>query len=107
MKKINTKYITLHFPLLHIDVKEREQYDKVIEEYNEFRKELFAESDVERMLHELQDVVQAYLTLLVLKAKTFSIDNTEASERVAVVVEQANQDHRKKIERYKADRGWE
>ena len=107
MRTSKTDYITLHFPLLHIDSNERKQYDKVIEEYNEFRKELFSESDVDRMLHELQDVVQAYLTLLVLKAKMFSIDRREAAERVAAVVEQANQDHRKKIERYKAERGWE
>lgn len=106
MTRTPIDYVTLHFPLLHIEHSERQQYDKLVEEYNEFRKELFAESDIDRMLHELQDVVQAYITLLVIKAKPFSIDRRETVERVLALVEQANQDHRKKIERYKAERGW-
>ncbi len=106
MKQSRHQYVTLHFPILHIDTTEREQYDKVVEEYNEFRKELFSESEPERMLHELQDIVQAYVTLLCVKAKPFSIDEREVADKVSDILDQANQDHRKKIERYKADRGW-
>lgn len=107
MNKTRIDHVTLHFPLLHIEQSERQQYEKLVEEYNEFRKELFAESDIDRMLHELQDVVQAYMTLLVIKAKPFSIDKRETVERVLALVEQANQEHRKKIERYKVERGWQ
>lgn len=106
MKRFDTRYVTLHFPLLHIDIGEREQYDKVVEEYNEVRKELFDESAPDRMLHELQDIIQAYLTLLCVKAKPYSVDSLEVSDRVRDLVEEANQEHRKKIERYKAERGW-
>jgi Ribonuclease G/E len=106
VKKTETNYVTLHFPLLHIDTTERLQYDKVVEEYNEVRKELFSESPPEKMLHELQDIIQAYITLLCVKAKPFSVDEQEVSDRVIHLVEQANQTHRKKIERYKAERGW-
>lgn len=106
MKKILNNYVTLHFPLLLIDTTERLQYDKVVEEYNELRKELFSEAGPERMLHELQDILQAYMTLLCVKAKDWSIDEREVVDKVSELVEQANQDHRKKIERYKAERGW-
>lgn len=106
MKRTETKYITLHFPLLHVDTTESLQYDKVVEEYNEVRKELFDNSAPDRMLHELQDILQAYITLLCVKAKPFSVDEREVSDRVKDLVEQANQEHRKKIERYKAERGW-
>lgn len=106
MKKTNTDYITIHFPLLHIDTTEKLQYDKVVEEYNEVRKELFDYAPPERMLHELQDIIQAYITLLCIKAKPFSVDEREVSDRVKDLVEQANQDHRKKIERYRSERGW-
>jgi Ribonuclease G/E len=106
MKKTNTDYITIHFPLLHIDTTEKLQYDKVVEEYNEVRKELFDGATPERMLHELQDIIQAYITLLCIKAKPFSVDEREVSDRVKDLVEQANQDHRKKIERYRSERGW-
>lgn len=106
MKQSRHQYVTLHFPILNIETTERKQYDKVVEEYNEFRKELFSESEPERMLHELQDIVQAYITLLCVKAKPFSIDDREVADKVSDVLEQANQDHRKKIERYKAERGW-
>jgi Ribonuclease G/E len=106
MKKTNTDYITIHFPLLHIDTTEKLQYDKVVEEYNEVRKELFDYAPPERMLHELQDIIQAYITLLCIKAKPFSVDEREASDRVRDLVEQANQDHRKKMERYRSERGW-
>jgi hypothetical protein len=58
------------------------------------------------MLHELQDILQAYITLLCVKAKPFSMDEREVSDRVKDLVEGANQEHRKKIERYKAERGW-
>jgi Ribonuclease G/E len=58
------------------------------------------------MLHELQDIIQAYITLLCIKAKPFSVDEREASDRVRDLVEQANQDHRKKMERYRSERGW-
>ena len=106
MKKTNTDYITIHFPLLHIDTTEKLQYDKVVEEYNEVRKELFDYAPPDRMLHELQDIIQAYITLLCIKAKPFSVDEREASDRVRDLVEQANQDHRKKMERYRSERGW-
>lgn len=106
MRKTKIDFVTLHFPLLHIDTTETDQYDKVVEEYNEVRKELFNNSAPDRMLHELQDILQAYITLLCVKAKPYSIDEMEVSDRVRDLVEQANQDHRKKIERYKAERGW-
>lgn len=106
MKRVETNYITLHFPVLQIDTTESLQYDKVVEEYNEVRKELFDNAEPERMLHELQDILQAYITLLCVKAKPFSIDEREVSDRVKDLVESANQEHRKKIERYRAERGW-
>jgi len=106
MKRTETKYITIHFPLMHVDTTENLQYDKVVEEYNEVRKELFDNSAPDRMLHELQDILQAYITLLCVKAKPFSVDEREVSDRVKDLVEGANQEHRKKIERYKAERGW-
>jgi Ribonuclease G/E len=106
MKKKNNEYVTIHLPLLHIDTTESLQYDKVVEEYNELRKELFDNSAPDRMLHELQDILQAYITLLCVKAKPFSVDEREVSDRVKDLVEGANQEHRKKIERYKAERGW-
>jgi Ribonuclease G/E len=106
MRKTKIDFVTLHFPILHIDTTETEQYDKVVEEYNEVRKELFNNSAPDRMLHELQDILQAYITLLCVKAKPFSIDEMEVSDRVRDLIEQANQDHRKKIERYKAERRW-
>jgi Ribonuclease G/E len=106
MRKTKIDFVTLHFPLLHIDTTESDQYDKVVEEYNEVRKELFNNSAPDRMLHELQDILQAYITLLCVKAKPYSIDEMEVSDRVRDLIEQANQDHRKKIERYKAERGW-
>jgi Ribonuclease G/E len=106
MKRTETKYITLHFPVLHVDTTESLQYDKVVEEYNEVRKELFDNAEPERMLHELQDILQAYITLLCVKAKPFSIDEREVSDKVKDLVESANQEHRKKIERYRAERGW-
>ena len=106
MKRVETNYITLHFPVLHVDTTESLQYDKVVEEYNEVRKELFDNAEPERMLHELQDILQAYITLLCVKAKPFSIDEREVSDRVKDLVESANQEHRKKIERYRAERGW-
>jgi hypothetical protein len=34
------------------------------------------------------------------------MDEREVSDRVKDLVEGANQEHRKKIERYKAERGW-
>lgn len=105
MKRVETNYITLHFPVLHVDTTESLQYDKVVEEYNEVRKELFDNAEPERMLHELQDILQAYITLLCVKAKPFSIDEREVSDRVKDLVESANQEHRKKIERYRAERG--
>jgi hypothetical protein len=105
-KRYKTRYVTMHFPLLLIDTDERKQYDKVVEEYNELRKELFSESGPERMLHELQDILQAYMTLLCVKAKDWTIDERERMDKVVELVEQANQEHRKKIERYKAERGW-
>lgn len=105
-KRFQTRYVTLHFPLLLIETDERKQYDKVVEEYNELRKELFSEAGPERMLHELQDILQAYMTLLCVKANSFTIDERETFDKVAEVLEQANQEHRKKIERYKAERGW-
>ena len=106
MKRVETNYITLHFPVLHVDTTESLQYDKVVEEYNEVRKELFDNAEPERMLHELQDILQAYITLLCVKAKPFSIDEREVSDKVKDLVESANQEHRKKIERYRAERGW-
>ena len=106
MKRVETNYITLHFPLLHSEATESLQYDKVVEEYNEVRKELFDNAEPERMLHELQDILQAYITLLCVKAKPFSIDEREVSDKVKDLVESANQEHRKKIERYRAERGW-
>ena len=106
MKRTKIDFVTLHLPLLHIETTETEQYDKVVEEYNELRKELFNNSAPDRMLHELQDILQAYITLLCVKAKPYSIDEMEVSDRVRDLIENANQDHRKKIERYKAERGW-
>lgn len=106
IEPVRTDYVTLHFPLLHIDTTERQQYDKVVEEYNEFRKELFTEASPERILHELQDVLQAYITLLCVKARQFSIDERETVEKVAQLVDEANCSHRKKIARYRAERGW-
>jgi hypothetical protein len=50
--------------------------------------------------------MQAYITLLCVKLKPFCVDEREVSEKVSDLLEQANQDHRKKIERYKAERGW-
>lgn len=105
-KPARTSYVTLHFPLLHIDTTENLQYDKVVEEYNELRKELFDNAPPNRMLHELQDILQAYITLLCVKAKPFSMDEREVADKVRDVVESANEDHRKKIERYRAERGW-
>jgi allophanate hydrolase subunit 1 len=107
LKKTRTEYVTLHFPLLHLDVTYAEQRKKVVEEYNEFRKELFAESSHERTLHELQDIVQAYITMMVAQVRELALDERDASERVTALVEHLNQVHRKKIERYKAERGWQ
>jgi Ribonuclease G/E len=106
MKRTSTNHVTLHFPLLHLDVTYADQRKKVVEEYNEFRKELFAESSHERTLHELQDIVQAYLTMMVAQIKELAIDEQDADERVIALVEHLNQEHRKKIERYKSERGW-
>ncbi len=106
MKKNRVDYVTLHFPLLHIETTERLQYDKVVEEYNELRKELFSESGPDKMLHELQDIMQAYLTLLCVKVKPYAVDEQEAAEKVSDLVFDANQKHRKRMERLKADRGW-
>lgn len=105
-ERVHTAYVTLHFPILNIDTNERDQFKKLVEEYNEFRKELFAESGPERMLHELQDIVQAYVTLLCQKAKPFSVDHHETAERVIDLMDEANQEHRRKMERYRAERGW-
>jgi hypothetical protein len=107
MKRFDTRYVTLHFPLLHIDIGEREQYDKVVEEYNEFRFELFSESSPERVLHELQDLVQATLSWVYVLTKTTALDDKEADDKVRAFIEQENQNHRKKIARYMAERGWE
>jgi hypothetical protein len=46
------------------------------------------------------------MTLLCVKAKDWTIDERERMDKVVELVEQANQEHRKKIERYKAERGW-
>lgn len=102
-ERYDTRYITLHFPLMHIDRTFAKQKEKVVEEYNEFRKELFGDADPERTLHELQDLVQAYITLMMTQAKPTSLDERDTEERVIQLLEQANQDHRKKMERYRAD----
>ena len=101
------RFLSLFFPLINTKTNEREQYDKVIEEYNEFRKELFSEAPPEITLSELFDLNQAYFHYLCAKVRPFCIDEYEAVEKVIAIIEQANQDHRKKIERYRAERGWE
>lgn len=101
-----TQYTPLHFPLVITGDSPKKQTDKLVEEYNEFRKELFAESGPERMLHELQDMVQAYIALLMAKALELGMDETQARAHITELLEDANQAHRKKMERYKAERGW-
>jgi hypothetical protein len=96
----------LFFPLLHIDTTYAEQRKKLIEEYNEFRRELFTESSHARMFHELQDIVQAYLTTIYAQIRETCINDAEADEKIIALIEYLNQEHRKKIERYKAERGW-
>ena len=91
-------HVTLHFPLLKIDTTVSEQEWKVMEEYKEFEHELLNKGTKERLLHELHDVVQSYLTLL-------ALEMPNESEMIEFVEEQ-NQEHRKKIERYRAERGW-
>ena len=91
-------HVTLHFPILKIDTTVTEQEWKVMEEYKEFEHELLNRTTKERLLHELHDVVQSYLTLLALEI-------TDEKELIEYVEEQ-NQEHRKKIERYRAERGW-
>lgn len=105
-EKTTTSYVTLHFPILHIESTLKEQESKVIEEYNEFKKELFRGSAPDRMLHELQDIMQAYITLLYLQTKPTSLDDREADQRVADLIERENQKHRRKMEQYRAERGW-
>ena len=104
-EKTITRYVPWHMPIIEIEnITIREQYMKLREELDEFQQELDLHADHDRILHELQDVVQAYITLMVLEAK-----KTEQENAVDMVVEtlvEANQDHRKKIERYKAERGW-
>ena len=106
MRKTKIDFVTLHFPILHIDTTYQKQLDKVIEEYNEFRKEIFSNAEPDRALHELQDVVQAYITLMHVRTKPTALDDQEADENVIRFFEQVNLEHRKKIERYKIDRGW-
>jgi Ribonuclease G/E len=106
MKPTITHHVTMHFPIIDTKATEREQYDKVIEEYNEFRKEMFSEASPERLLHELQDVFQAYSNYLFQKVKPFCVDELEAAEKVIQLLDEANTEHRRKIERYRKERGW-
>ena len=103
---IRTYHITLYFPLVITGKSPNEQTDKLVEEYNEFRKELFSQSGPERMLHELQDLMQAYISLLMAKALELGMDERQAREHITELLEDANHAHRKKIERYNAERGW-
>lgn len=107
MKQNRTEYVTMHFPQIHPGTTYREQHQKMIEEYNEFRFELFSESSPERVLHELQDLVQATLSWVYVLTKTTALDDKEADDKVRAFIEQENQNHRKKIARYMAERGWE
>ena len=107
LKKTRIEYATIHFPILNIDTTYKEQHAKVIDEYNEFRNELFKDAEPERLLHELQDVFQAYTTQLFVRIRPLVMDDDEARERVIALLEHCNQEHRKKIERYRADRGWQ
>ena len=102
----STQYTPLYFPLIITGKTPREQTDKLVEEYNELRKELFAEAGPDRMLHELQDVMQAYISLLMAKALELGMDERQARAHITELLEDANQLHRKKIERYKVERGW-
>ena len=101
-----TNYVQIHFPLVITGRTPNEQMDKLVEEYNEFRKELFSQSGPERMLHEIHDIMQAYISLLTAKALELGMDERQAREHITELLEDANQAHRKKIERYKAERGW-
>lgn len=84
-----------------------EQYQKVAEEFSELREEFVRDGSPERMLHEMQDLLQAYITLMYVQARPYCLDDHEAVEKVTMLVERENQEHRKKIERYRAELGWD
>jgi hypothetical protein len=99
--------INLHIPLYNVGTSEQEQYDKVIEEYNELRKEIFADAVPERVLHEMFDVVQVYAHYLFSKVRPFCQTDDEAMRKVAELIESANYEHRLKLATYAKERGWQ
>lgn len=106
VEKKTTAHATFHFPILHLDVSIKEQEMKVIEEMNELKKEVLMNGTDERIMHEVQDVIQAMLTLLSIKLRSTALDERETDERIQHYIEQENQAHRKKLATYAAERGW-
>lgn len=94
----NTVYAVTFFPLVHPQVSIDEQRKKVLEEIDEFMSEIQSGKCIKSMAAELNDVYQSFVTLVGMVL--------ENDDEVIAFIEDGNMEHRKKIERYKVERGW-
>jgi hypothetical protein len=96
--------IILGFPVLDTKTTISEQWFKVLEEFEEVRQEIESvEIDHERVISEMQDLIQAMVSLEYSMAKQLGMKEHFVQKRFDIW----NNRHLEKMQRYKAERGWD
>ena len=101
-----TVHATTYFPIINPPGSIDDQRKKVMEELDEFMDEIRIGSSLEDMAAELNDVYQAFITLVYMTHLKEYTNTSYAIYDTIQFIEDANKEHRAKIERYKAERGW-
>jgi hypothetical protein len=100
--------INIHMPLYNVGTSEQEQYDKVLEEFDELKTELSGGAeDIDRVLHEMFDVIQSIAHLRFVEIRPSCQTDDEAMRKVTELIESANYEHRLKLATYAKERGWQ
>lgn len=98
------KFITLGFPILDTKTTISEQWFKVLEEFEEVRQEIESgEVDHELVISEMQDLIQAMISLEYSMAKQLGMKQHFVQQRF----DMWNNRHLEKMNKYKSERGWE
>ena len=93
-----TNHASAFFPVFRPKVDIDSQRMKVLEEIDEFLCEVQSGKSIKLMAEELNDAYQAFVTMVGMVL--------EDDDAVIEFIEEMNQNHRMKMERYKAERGW-
>ena len=102
------RYVTLKIPIIDTQGTFGEQWQKVHEELQELTNEIHAdEIDHERVMHELQDVIQAMVSFEMAITKRMTRFRFQQHRVIQHRFKTWNENHIEKIKRYKAERGWD